>query len=122
MAVVPKYDIQIKQGDNWDSGTITWTKAGVAVDLTALTGTAQVRETVSGTTILASITVEKIVAASGQFKLTLTPAQTSAFVTKGRTLDQATDFVYDVQWASADGSYVETILQGTLSVYPEVTR
>ena len=119
--MIPNYDIDIKQGDTWQTENITWLRGSTPVDLTNLTGKCQIRTVPGAAGVIATATVTKITAASGIFQLGLTATQTAALPASGQYGFIPTVYYYDVQFSGAE-SYSETIMQGKILVYPEVTK
>ena len=119
--MIPNFDIEIKQGDTWQTENITWLRGSTPVDLTNLTGKCQIRTVPGAAGVIATATVTTITAIDGIFQLSLTATQTAAIPAGGSSGFVATDYYYDVQFSGA-GNYVETILQGKIIVYPEVSK
>jgi len=112
------YNIEIEQGASF-SRTITYQdSAGSAVDITGYTIRMQARETVNSSTAYIDINttdggVVITDAAAGEFKLTLTAAQTSAI-----TVERG---VYDLEVVDVSGN-VTRLLQGSVVLDREITR
>jgi hypothetical protein len=85
--------------------------AGLALNLSAATVTAQIRTTEDDPSVAASFTVVKDTNTTGKVTLSLSPAQTS-LLSIGR---------YDVQVTFADNS-VLTVLRGAIKTTKDVTH
>ena len=86
---------------------------GSAMNLTGYSVASQMRSTHDSSSIVATFSGSVTNASSGQLTLSLTNSQTSA-------IDEAI-YVYDVEITSGAGS-VTRILEGNITVTPEVTR
>lgn len=84
--------------------------------LTGMTGTAQIRMFRASEAIAATLTVTLMDQAEvpGGFVISMTPAVTAS-LTEG-------SYVWDVQFANAGGTVVETHITGPVSVTGDVTR
>lgn len=112
---VNTYNMLIKQGSSF-SKVITWNdEEGEPFDLTGYTAKMQIRKTIRDEDVSLELTTENgrisIVGAEG--KITLSIAATD-------TEDLSGNYVYDLELV--DGAFVERLLQGSISVDPEVTR
>ena len=94
-----------KQGDTLD-WVITLTDGGVAVDLTSWSIRAQIR---SGDTLIASLTVTVVSAATGLFRLSATPVQTDAWSAGQHSCD--IEFVDDSSNVFSTETFTVTILE-----------
>ena len=106
------YNFTLEQGTTF-SREITVQESGSAMNLTGDTGRMQMRSTHNSTTIALTITVAVSNAAQGKLQLTATAAQTSA-VEEGM-------YVYDLEIESGGGT-VTRLMEGNVTVTPEVTR
>ena len=110
------YNATIDQGATW-SVTVTYTDSnGVPINLTGYTAAMQVRQQYSSTDADLTLTSPSggivITGATGVIVITMTATQ---------TLSLAEGFyVYDVELTS--GSFKDRMMQGQLTVAPEVTR
>ena len=75
--------INLKQGDTVD-WVVTLNESGVAVDITSWTIRAQIR---AGDTLIASLTVTLVDAASGLFRLSATAGQTDSWSAGSHSCD-----------------------------------
>lgn len=82
------------------------------VDLTTASFRGQVRRTHCSSTVLATLAVTA--ASATELRIELTPLQTTAL--------PVAELVYDIEAYTADDAWVQRILEGTLTVTPEVTR
>jgi len=111
------YNILIDQGASF-SRTITWNDStGSPVNLNGYSARMQIRENVYSTSALITLNNNNGIAlggSSGTIKIDLTDSQTGALpaILRG---------VYDLELISGAG-IVTRLLQGTVSVYPQVTR
>jgi hypothetical protein len=106
------YNFTIEQGTTF-SRVLTLQENGSAMNLTGYSVASQMRSTHDSSSIAATITGTVSNASSGQITLSLTNTQTSA-------IEEAI-YVYDVEITSGAGS-VTRILEGNITVTPEVTR
>jgi len=106
------YNFTIEQGTTF-SRVLTLQENGSAMNLTGYSVASQMRSTHDSSTVVATFTGSVTNASSGQITLSLTNSQTSA-------IEEAI-YVYDVEITSGAGA-VTRILQGTVTVTPEVTR
>lgn len=106
-----KYNIVLDQGSDYNL-SMNLTNAGTAVDLTGYSIRGQIRPTIISSTLSASFTGTTVSDSLGQFLITLS-ASTSAAMSPGV-------YYYDVEIYK--NPYVTRLLEGTLTVRPEVTR
>jgi len=106
------YNFTIEQGTTF-SRVLTLQENGSAMNLTGYSVASQMRSTHDSSSIVATFSGSVTNASSGQLTLSLTNSQTSA-------IDEAI-YVYDVEITSGAGA-VTRILEGTITVTPEVTR
>ena len=110
-------DFAIEQGATF-SLILTWRIDGTAVNLTGYTARLQARVDVEDTEVVLSLTTDTgggiaLGGAAGTITLTRSAAQTAAIA--------AGDYVYDLELAAGSGQ-VTRLVQGQLTVSPEVTR
>lgn len=110
------YDIVIEQGATWNP-VFTWKdSAGAAINLTGYSARLQIREKVTSSTTLVSLTSASGITlggAAGTIAPLLTATETAA-------LNFATG-VYDLELVSGSG-VVYRLLQGRVKLSKEVTR
>ena len=106
------YNFTIEQGTTF-SRVLTLQENGSAMNLTGYSVASQMRSTHDSSTVVATFSGSVTNASSGQITLSLTNSQTSA-------IEEAI-YVYDVEITSGAGS-VTRILEGNITVTPEVTR
>ena len=106
------YNFTLAQGATLDR-TVTVQENGSAMDLTGYTPRMQVRETHDSTSILLTVTCSISDASGGIIRLQAT-ATTTASIEEGI-------YVYDLEIESSTG-VVTRLLQGNVTVTPEVTR
>jgi hypothetical protein len=107
----------IDQGANWFVTFVYKDAAGTPINLTGYTAGLQIRDTYADSTTDLSLTSPSggitITAATGTIAVTATAAQTGAIA--------AGNYVYDLEITSA-GGIVTRLVQGKISVSPQVTR
>ena len=106
------YNFTIEQGTTF-SRVLTLQENGSAMNLTGYSVASQMRSTHDSSTVVATFSGSVTNASSGQITLSLTNSQTSA-------IEEAI-YVYDVEITSGAGA-VTRILEGNVTVTPEVTR
>ncbi len=91
---------------------------GVAIDLTGFTARMHMRDTLEATTPFLTLTTENggitLGGAAGTVDLLASAAATSAI--------SATSGVYDLELVASDGVTVTRLLEGLVTISPEVTR
>ncbi len=106
-------NLLVEQGATF-SRTVRLKQAdGTPVDLTGWSGRGQIRRTVRDETVLASFTVVIVDPSEGAFSIGLAAATTAGFDTRPA--------VYDIELVDGAGG-VMRVLQGAITVSPEVTR
>ena len=107
-------NLLIEQGATFTSTISLFNAADTAFDLTGHTAAGQIRKSYSSSSASATFTISFASdRTSGQITLSLTPTQT-ADLEEGR-------YVYDIETTGSD-STVTRVLQGTVTVSPNVTR
>ena len=106
------YNFTIEQGTTF-SRVLTLQENSSAMNLTGYSVASQMRSTHDSSTVVATFSGSVTNASSGQITLSLTNSQTSA-------IEEAI-YVYDVEITSGAG-VVTRILEGNITVTPEVTR
>lgn len=106
------YNIIVEQGATF-SQKVTVKTDGVVKDLTGYNARAQIRPTKTSSTLTAtfSCTVDPT---EGEVVMTLSPSQTAA-IEPGR-------YYYDLEIFTSGDSIVNRLLQGEVTLSPEVTR
>ncbi len=107
------YNLIVDQGSSYALDLVI-KQGGSAMDLTNYTGRAQIRTTHTASSASASFTVTKTNASGGVLKMELEPATTAALA--------AGQYVYDLEIYTANNAIVKRILQGEITLTPEVTR
>ena len=107
-----KYDFTLEQGATF-SREITVQDSGSAMNLTGYTPRMQMRSTHDSSTIALTFTATVTNASQGKISLTATDTVTSA-VEEGI-------YVYDLEIESSGGT-VTRLMEGNVTVTPEVTR
>ena len=107
------YNLVIDQGSDFALDLVI-KEAGSALNLSNYSGRAQLRTSVTASSASASFTVTVTNAANGALKMQL-PAATSSGISAGQ-------YVYDLEIYTANNSIVKRIMQGEVTITPEVTR
>jgi hypothetical protein len=112
-----KLRLTIEQGATWEV-VLTWGIDGAPVNLSGYSARMQARETHEATTTVLSLTSSPAAGitlggALGTITLAMTATQTAALA--------AGKYVYDLELVSTNGE-VTRLVEGTLTVTPEVTR
>lgn len=107
------YNLIVDQGSSYALDLVI-KQGGSAMDLTNYTGRAQIRTTHTASSASASFTVTKTNASGGVLKMELEPATTAGLA--------AGQYVYDLEIYTANNAIVKRILQGEITLTPEVTR
>lgn len=110
-----RLDLELWQGATW-SYVLTWKIAGVPVNLSGYTARLQARAAVEDTTTALSISTTAGIALGGSLgTVTLSRSATeTAALEPGR-------YYYDLEVVSS-GGVVTRLVEGTLTIYAEVTR
>ena len=107
------YNLVIDQGSDFALDLIV-KQGGSPLNLTNYTGRAQLRTSVSASSASASFVITKTNAAEGALKMELSASTTSAIA--------AGQYVYDLEIYTSGDAAVKRILQGEVTLTPEVTR
>jgi hypothetical protein len=107
------HDIKIDQGSTYNM-QIVLEEDGSPIDLSNYTFASQIRKSHYAESIAAQFNTEIVNGPLGAFNIYLTDIQSAA-------LDASFTYVYDVEITSSGGS-VTRVIEGTVSVNPEVTR
>lgn len=112
-----KVNLIIEQGATWNQG-FTWKIDGTAVDLTGYAARMQMQETHRSSVVVVSLPTENgggivLGGVTGTVTLQMSGAATA--------LLPAGKYVYDVELVSTN-SEVTRLVEGTMTVTPEVTR
>ena len=107
------YDLVIDQGSDF-AIDLTITEGGSAKNLTGYSGRAQLRTTHTASSATASFTVSVVNASAGTMKMELSSA-TTAGIAAGR-------YVYDLEIHTSGDATVKRLIQGSVTINPEVTR
>lgn len=113
ISVLPaKLNYKIVRGDDFaDTVTINEGEPSAPVDVSARTFTAQVRSAADSTTVVATFTIDMTDAASGVVGYSLADTVTD---------DMSGPYVWDFQ--QVVGGVTRTLMGGSFSVVPDVTR
>ena len=107
------YNLVIDQGSDFVLDLVV-KESGTALNLTNYSGRAQLRTSVTASSAAASFTVTKTDAAAGKLKMELAAA-TSSGISAGQ-------YVYDLEIYTSGDAVVKRLLQGDVTLTPEVTR
>ena len=107
------YNLVIDQGSDFALDLVI-KQSGSALNLTNYTGRAQLRTSVTASSASATFTVTKTNAAGGALKMELSASTSSALA--------AGQYVYDLEIFTSGDAIVKRILQGEVTITPEVTR
>ena len=107
------YDLVVDQGSDF-AIDLTITEGGSAKNLTGYSGRAQLRTTHTASSATASFTVSVVNASAGTMKMELSSA-TTAGIAAGR-------YVYDLEIHTSGDATVKRLIQGSVTINPEVTR
>ena len=108
------YDLVIDQGSDF-AIDLTITEGGSAKNLTGYAGRAQMRSTHASSSVSATFTCSIVGADSnGILKMELSSSTTTS-LTAGR-------YVYDLEIHTGSDAIVKRLIQGNVTINPEVTR
>lgn len=107
------YNILVEQGSTF-SQTVTVKEDGSPKDLTGYSARAQMRPTRTSTTLTATFTCTISTPSTGAIVMELDPS-TTAGIADGR-------YYYDLEIYTSGDAIVSRLLQGEVTVSPEVTR
>ena len=107
------YNLTIDQGSDFALDLVI-KQSGSALDLSNYTGRAQLRTSVDASSASASFTVTKTNASGGALKMELGAATSSSLA--------AGQYVYDLEIYTSGDSTVKRIIQGDVTITPEITR
>jgi len=104
-------NLTIDQGTTFNATISVVDDTGTAKNLTGFTGRAQLKRSYyTNTNTAFTVTIDN--PTEGEIDLSLTDTQTSAL--------KAGRYVYDVEIVTTN--YVERVVEGIITVYPEVTK
>jgi len=107
----------IDQGADWYTTVVYKDSSGTAINLTGYTAALQIRDTYADSTTALSLTSPSggivITGATGTIAIHATATQTAAIA--------AGNYVYDLEITSA-GGIITRLIQGKISLSPQVTR
>ena len=106
------YNLVVDQGSDFALDLVI-KQAGAALNLSSYSGRAQLRTAHSASSASASFTVTVTNATEGALKIQLSASTTTSLA--------AGQYVYDLEITSSAGT-VTRIIQGNITVTPEVTR
>lgn len=107
------YNLVIDQGSDFALDLVI-KEAGSALNLSNYSGRAQLRTSVTASSASATFTVSVTNASEGALKMQLAAA-TSSGISAGQ-------YVYDLEIFTSGDSIVKRIIQGNVTITPEVTR
>ena len=110
-------NLEMRQGNTWTKQLVWKTTANVPINLTGYSARMQIRRGIKNPEFLAELTTvnNKIVLGGslGTITLKLAASETSLLPAK--------ECVYDLELQSPDGTVV-TLVEGSVSISPEITR
>jgi len=118
-----RINLLIEQGADYERTIRVKDDQGAAVSLASAVIQGQIRKTFSAREVLASFTCAVVSAASGEFTIALTAAQTAA-IPVNPAIDEHrknTNYTYDIEVYTAAIGKVR-LLEGVAEISPEVTR
>lgn len=107
-----KHDLLLYRGDDFGPQQFIWTQAGVPIDITGYTITAQIRASKDDTATLASFGVNITSAVNGTWEITLTDADTLILPALA---------YWDMQLKSP-GGFTRTFVAGKVKTDKDVTK
>tara|TARA_B100001094_G_C18098311_1_gene754277 strand:+ start:685 stop:1023 length:339 start_codon:yes stop_codon:yes gene_type:complete len=107
------YDLVVDQGSDF-AIDLTITEGGSAKNLTGYSGRAQMRSTHASSSVTATFTCSVLNASAGTMKMELS-SSTTAGISAGR-------YVYDLEIFTSSDAVVKRLIQGNVTINPEVTR
>lgn len=107
------YNLTINQGENYELTANLTTSSGTPLDINGYSLRGKMRYSYGSTGILVNLNPEVVNATSGIIRFALTPAQTSSL--------PITIALYDIEKYDVIESGVNRVLQGSVTVTPEVT-
>lgn len=107
------YNITINQGENYDLTATLTNSSGTPINISGYSLRGKVRYSYGSTGILADLSPTVINSTGGVINFALTPQETAAL--------PITVAVYDIERFVSGDSVVSRVLQGTVTITPEVT-
>lgn len=107
------FNLIINQGETYDVTTTCLTTSGTPVDMNGYSIRGKVRYSYGSTGVLVNLSPTIVNPTSGIINISLTPQQTAAL--------PVTMAVYDIEKYDAIESGITRVLQGSVTVTPEVT-
>jgi len=108
------YDLVVDQGSDF-AIDLAITEGGAAKNLTGYAGRAQIRSNHASSSVTASFTCSIVGSATnGVLKLELS-SNTTTSIAAGR-------YVYDLEIHTGSDAIVKRLIQGSVTIHPEVTR
>jgi hypothetical protein len=107
------YNLVIDQGSDFALDLVI-KQAGAALNLSSYSGRAQLRTAHSASSASASFTVTVTNATEGALKIQLSASTTTSLA--------AGQYVYDLEIYTANDAIVKRIVEGAVTLTPEVTR
>ena len=107
------YNLVIDQGSDFALDLVI-KEAAVALDLSLYSGRSQLRTSASASSVAATFSVTVTNASEGALKMQLAAATSSALA--------AGQYVYDLEIYTSNDAIVKRILQGEVTLTPEITR
>ena len=123
MSKPAEYDIDMCQGSDFKIKLVIKDNTGTPLDITGWTFAAEMRRTISDSTVLAAFSFNITDAVNGEVEMAMDAATTGALPLKDQKENtrETEDFAYDVERTDGGGD-IQRIIQGVVKVSPEVTR
>ena len=113
-------NFNVEQGSTFSISIQMKDSAGAAIDLTGYQGRGQVRYKAQDSAAAASFTVTVPDPSAGLVLVELTAAQSAGIVLTGDSYADKSTLYYDIELYM--GEIVKRVLQGTLTMSPEITK
>jgi hypothetical protein len=115
-----KYKIEIDQGSTFGVSMVL-KQNGALMDLTGYSARASIRRNIKDTAAILSFTAS-VTVLTATVAISLTAAQTAGLTAGDSKESTESQYVYDVEIYTAADADVKRILEGALTVNPNVTR
>jgi hypothetical protein len=113
-------NLYIEKGATYDITVKVTSITGYNIDLADYNIRAQVRSSAKSSDILVSFSC--IIDSSTTFRMVLTPSQTSSLPSNGKYYAEINSAYYDVELEHKIDKTVIRLLNGTVSISPEITK
>jgi hypothetical protein len=116
------YNIAIEQGATFSLVATLTSDGTTPVDLTGYTGRGKIKTAAYDSTAVATFAITIPSPATGAVNIVLTPTQTAAIEATGAGYSDVTNYYYDVELYTAADADVIRLLNGSVTVSPEITK